>query len=151
MRLLLRCVAAFFALIAAPSLVVAALAQGSPTIAPDRQILVMVRHPPDHFRPNTSYGGNYGDDIASSARERLARRIARDHDLTFVDGWPMPMIGVDCFIMAVPAGHSTSVAAEELAHDSKVAWAEPVQLYQAQGGAASPNDPLYPAQPVSKD
>jgi subtilisin family serine protease len=130
---------------------VPALAQGSPTIAPDRQILVMVRHPPDHFRPNSNYGGNYGDDITRSARERLARSIARDHGLTFVDGWPMPMIGVDCFIMAVPAGHSTSLAAKELSNDSKVAWAEPVQLYEAQGRAASPNDPLYLAQPASKD
>lgn len=151
MKKLWTCVAAFCAAVAAPPLSVAASAQGSPGIAPDRQILVMVRHPPDHFRPNSTYGGNYGDDITRSARERLARGIARDHGLTFVDGWPMPMIGVDCFIMAVPAGHSTSVAAEELSHDSKVAWAEPVQLYEAQGAGTSPNDPLYPAQPASKD
>jgi subtilisin family serine protease len=62
----------------------------------------------------------------------------------------MPMIGVDCFIMAVPDGRSTSAAADELSKDSKVAWAEPVQLYQAQGGMASHNDPLYPAQPAAR-
>jgi subtilisin family serine protease len=60
----------------------------------------------------------------------------------------MPMIGVDCFIMAVPDGRSTSAAADELSRDTKVAWAEPVQLYQAQG-AALPNDPLYEAQPAA--
>ena len=76
--------------------------------------------------------------------------IAHDHGLTFVDGWPMPMIGVDCFIMAVPDGRSTAAAAHELSHDAKVAWAEPVKLYQAQGAAASPNDPLYPAQPAAR-
>ena len=127
-----------------------ALAQGSPTIPPERQILVMVGHPPDHFRPNGAYGGGYGDDLQRSARERLARGIAREHGLTFVDGWPMPMIGVDCFIMAVPDGRSAKAAADELAHDSKVSWAEPVQLYEAQGGSASHNDPLYPAQPAAK-
>ena len=128
-----------------------AFAQGSPTIPPDRQILVMVNHPPDHFRPGGSYGGGYGDDLERSSRERLARGIAREHGLTFVDGWPMPMIGVDCFIMAVPDSRSTKAAADELSHDKKVSWAEPVQLYEAKGGSASHNDPLYPAQPAAKD
>ena len=142
---LLTAVAAMFAL---PS---SAAAQGSPTIAPERQILVMVRHPADHYQPAGTYGGDYGNDLTRSARERLARGIARNHGLTFVDGWPMPMIGVDCFIMAVPDGRSTTAAAAELSHDSKVAWAEPVQLYEAQGGAASPNDPLFPAEPAARD
>ena len=127
-----------------------ALAQGSPTIPPERQILVMVNHPPDHFRAGGGYGGGYGDDLARSARERLARGIAREHGLTFIDGWPMPMIGVDCFIMAVPEGHSTKAAADELSHDAKVSWAEPVELYQAQGWNAYHNDPLYEAQPAAK-
>lgn len=125
-------------------------AQGSPNISPERQVLVMVRHPPDHYQPTGSYGGDYGNDLTRSARERLARAIARDHRLTFVDGWPMPMIGVDCFIMAVPDGRSTSAAVAELSRDTKVAWAEPVQLYQAQG-AASPNDPLFAAQPAARE
>ena len=145
-----RLLLAICALIAAFTLAAPASAQGSPNLPPDRQILVMVRHPPDHFRPNGGYGGGYGDDLARSARERLARGIARAHRLTFIDSWPMPMIGVDCFIMAVPQGQSTAAAAEELSRDAKVAWAEPVELYQAQGGTASHNDPLYAAQPAAK-
>jgi subtilisin family serine protease len=144
-RLFAACAAAAALALSAP-----AGAQGSPNIAPERQILVMVRHPSDHFRPNGAYGGGYGDDLGRSARERLARSIARQHGLTFVDGWPMPMIGVDCFIMAVPNGRSTTSAADELSQDSKVAWAEPVQLYHTQAGAASHNDPLYPAQPAAR-
>ena len=137
-------------LLTALALGVPAYAQGSPTIPPERQILVMVRHPPDHFHPNGGYGGGYGDDLTRSARERLARSIAREHRLTFVDGWPMPMIGVDCFIMAVPDARTTAAAADELSHDGKVAWAEPVQLFSAQGRTASPNDPLFPAQPAAR-
>ena len=142
----LRLLLAFLAVL---TLGESAYAQGSPTIPPERQILVMVKHPPDHFRPGGAYGGGYGDDLLRSARSRLARRIAKAHGLTFVDGWPMPMIGVDCFIMAVPEGRSTELAAQELSTDSKVAWAEPVELYHAEGTPASHNDPLYAAQPAA--
>ena len=139
-------------LLAALVLAAPALAQGAPSVPPERQILVMVRHPADHFHPSGAYGGGaYGDNLSRSARERLARAIAHDHRLTFLDGWPMPMIGVDCFIMAVPDGRSTAAAANELSHDSKVAWAEPVQLFQAQGASVHPNDPLFPAQPAARE
>ena len=118
--------------------------------APDRQILVMVRHPPEHYRPSAAYGGGYGDDLARSAREHLARRIAGKYGLTLVDAWPMPMIGYDCFVMAVPAGRSTSSAADQVSRDSDVAWAQPVGLYAAEGSAATHNDPLYAAEPAAR-
>ena len=38
---------------------------------PGRQIMVMVPHPADHFRPGAGYAGGYGDDLARSARERV--------------------------------------------------------------------------------
>lgn len=118
---------------------------------PDRQILVMVRHPPDHFRPNASYGGGgYGDLQARSARERLARRLANRYGLALVDAWPMPMIGVDCFVMAVPDGRSTAQAAEIVSHDREVAWSQPVELYSGQASpSGSPNDPLFAAEPAA--
>ncbi len=117
---------------------------------PEQQILVMVRHPADHYRPNGAYGGGYGDELARSARERLARRIARLHGLTLVDAWPMPKIGLDCFVMAVPRGRLTETAAQEVSHDAQVEWAQPVTLYEARGGSVSHNDPLFPAQPVTR-
>jgi hypothetical protein len=48
LRFLLTLLAAIAAIFALPSL---ASAQGSPTISPERQILVMVRHPPNHYQP----------------------------------------------------------------------------------------------------
>jgi len=128
-----------------------ALPQISPAAGAMREILVMVRHPADHYRPSGSYGGGYGDDVARSSRERLARGIARQYGLKFVEGWPMPMIGVDCFVMVVPSDRSTADVAAEVSHNSKVAWAEPVQTYRTQGGeSATPNDPLYVAQPAAR-
>ncbi len=151
---MLRRICAICTFVAFAALGASAFAQGSPTAPPERQILVMVKHPPDHFRAGGAYGGGYSggyaDDLGRSARARLARAIARQHRLTFVDSWPMPMIGVDCFIMMVPNGRSTTAAAEELSRDAKVAWAEPVELYSTQGTPASHNDPLYRAQPAAR-
>jgi len=67
-RLFLLCVALVLALAAVP-----AMAKSSAAAGPERQILVMVRHAPDHYRPNGAYGGGYGDELARSARQRLAR------------------------------------------------------------------------------
>jgi subtilisin family serine protease len=116
---------------------------------PEHEILVMVRHPPDHYRPSGAYDGGYGDELMRSARQRLARKIARSYRLTFVDQWPMPMIGMDCFVMAVTDGRSTAAAAQQVSHDSDVAWAQPVAMYQARSSATTPNDPLFAAEPAA--
>src|SRR5438046_2483832 len=115
----------------------------------DRQILVMLRIAPSHYRPTGDYGGAYSDPVSHAARERIARRIARQYALTLVDNWPMPMIGVDCFVMTVPGARSTSSAAEQVSHDSDVAWAQPMEVFNARGDTAPPNDPLYAAEPAA--
>jgi len=129
---------------------VSAQAANGPALAPERQIMVMVRHMPDHFRPNAGYGGAYGGDLARSSRERLAKAIARQYGLALVDDWPMPMAGVDCFIMAVPAGRAPKDMADQVSRDSRVAWSQPVQVYSAQAAGLGHNDPLYLAQPAAR-
>jgi hypothetical protein len=147
LRVALTVAAAAAAWVAATPVLAQAANQSS---TPERQIMVMVRHPPDHFRPNASYTGGYGSDLARSSRERLARSIARQYGLTLVDDWPMPMVGVDCFIMAVPAGRTTTETIALVSRDSRVAWSQPVQLYAAQGAGLQHNDPLYLAQPAAR-
>ncbi|HEY6048735.1 MAG TPA: S8 family serine peptidase [Sphingomicrobium sp.] len=142
-RLALLCAALFVLAQVVPAAATSALSR------PDQQILVMVRHPPDHYRPNGAYGGSYGDELTKSARDRLARRIAHQYGLTLVDAWPMPMIGMDCFVMAVPDGRSTTAAAKQVSHDASVSWSQPVALYGAQGSAAAADDPLFLAQPAA--
>ena len=148
-RGILRCFIAICLAMVATSRPLPAATALATAVPPDQQILVMVQHPPDHYRPNGAYGGGYGDGVARSARERLARRIARAHGLTLVDAWPMPMIGLDCFVMAVPTGRSRAAAIDDVSRDADVQWAEPVHTYDTQGSYASPNDPLYPAQPAA--
>ena len=134
------------AALAASSFAPAATVEGASAPA-DREILVIVRHPLDHYRATGAYGGGYGDELARSARQHLARRIARQYGLTLVDDWAMPMIGVDCFVMVVPQGRSTKAAAEQVSHDADVDWAEAAQLYSTRGAAH--NDPLYAAEPAA--
>lgn len=112
-----------------------------------RQVLVMLRLAPDHFRAGSSYAGGYGDGASRAARQRTADRLAREHGLARVTDWPMPLIGVDCFVLLAPAGRSTTEVAAELARDGAVAWSEPMQSYRAQG---APNDPMFALQPAAQ-
>lgn len=116
----------------------------------EQRILVLLRLAPQHYRPNSNYGGGYGDDLARGAARRLAKRIARKHGLTLVDDWPMPLLGLDCFIMAVPNGQSIEDAAQHVARDQSVAFSQPMHIYQVQEEARSYNDPLFLAQPVAR-
>jgi subtilisin family serine protease len=127
-----------------------AAALQTPAASPDRQVLVMVRHPLDHYRATGAYGGGYGDELARSARQHLARRLASQYGLTLVDNWAMPLIGVDCLVMLVPEGRSVAATAQQLSHDKDVDWAEAAQLYSARAaGEKAHNDPLYAAEPAA--
>jgi subtilisin family serine protease len=112
------------------------------------KILVMLRLPPEHFRPQSDYAGTYGESPSHIARQRLARRIARDHHLTLLSDWPMPLIGVDCFVMEVLPGQSAEAAAAQVSQDRRVEWSQPLQEFNAQAGGPAYNDPLLPAEPA---
>ena len=116
-----------------------------------RQILVMVRLSPDHLMPNAGYGGPYGDQLTSNLRRRLAEQIARRNNLDFVgDGWAMPLLGVDCYVMRVPPALSVEAAIARVERDPQVAWSEPMRVYQARSGGAPEGDPLFAVQPAAR-
>ncbi len=140
-------VAIAFAATLAPS------AHGQPTNEADdpaRQILVMVRLTPEHYRPGADAGGGYGDSLSRSARRRMAGRIARAHGLRFVDDWPMPLLALDCLVMAVPDGRPLDAVASEVSRDDGVAWSQPARFYHAQSDRGAHNDPLFPTQPAAR-
>ena len=112
-----------------------------------RQVLVMLRLPAQHFRPDASYGGGYLKDGGSAARRRVAGDIAAAHGLRLRDSWPMPAIGVDCFVMEEEGDAPLARVLDELAHDARVAWAQPLADYHA----LDAGDPLYPVQPAAHD
>jgi hypothetical protein len=115
------------------------------TAAP--QLLVMLRLPPQHFRPDSAYGGGYAGDAARVARRRVAAELAGTYGLKLVSAWPMPAIGVDCFVMEEAGGGPVERALAALARDPRVLWAQPVSMYEGLDGG----DPLYRVQPAARD
>jgi len=113
-------------------------------------VLVMLRLAPEHYRPGAAYGGSYGDRFSRGARKRLAESIARRYGLALVgEGWPMPLVGLDCYVMRAPQGQAAEVAAAQVSHDPRVAWSEPLRIYRTQGSYDRENDPLFAAQPAA--
>ena len=130
-----------------------ALAAGGPARAQaeeaQRQVLVMLQLPKAHYRPDGSYAGSYGEGVGRRSRQQLAQDLARTHRLEIRSEWPMPMAGVDCFVMHLPAGdaRTTVQVAQAVSEDKRVAWAQPVSLYQAE---SAQQEPLYAAQPAAQ-
>jgi subtilisin family serine protease len=133
----------------------------------DHQLLVMLRLPATHYRPDATYGGRYIDDNSRSARQRRAEDLARQHDLTLVEGWPMAILGIDCYVMRYPDSTDADHLISQLSRDPQVEWAQPVARFKgmAQAAGASPatvgkaalladaesgGDPLYSVQPAAR-
>lgn len=137
----------------------AALAQAAlPASAPPaasadpQRVLVMLPLPAPHYRADRGYSGRYGDAAADAAQRRVASSLARDAGLTLADDWPMPLLGVHCFVMALPAGAAPQAlqqALQALSHDPRVAWAQPLNEFRALAAHAQHDDPLYTAQPAA--
>jgi len=120
---------------------------GSPPESRTR-ILVMLRMPPEHFRARGGYGGTYGDSATREARQRVAKQIAAANHLAVVDSWPMPILGVDCFVMEIADGASADDAIARVSKDRHVAWSQPLTMFRTMGTAGGEHsDPLYPTQP----
>ncbi len=120
-------------------------AEGRSEAAP-RQILVMLRMPPQHYHPDAAYAGRYPNDSGRAARHRAAQELAAAHGLKLVDDWPMPVIGIDCYVMQQDGDAPLERALDALSRDPRVAWAQPMHMYQGLDGG----DPLYPVQPAAR-
>jgi len=115
----------------------------------ERQGLLMLRAPPAHYRPDASYGDGYQAAPQRAARRRIARALAAGVGLHVHDDWPMPALGVDCFVLEAPDRASALRAAQRLAADPRVESAQPVQLFRVLADERAPTDPLAAAQPAT--
>ncbi len=116
--------------------------------ADERRILVMLRVPARHYRPDLAYGGGYRSQPGAQARRRLAGRLADAHGLRLVDDWPMPALGLDCFVLEAPSAATRASVLPRLAADPRVESAQAVQSFRLLAAAAG--DPLAGAQPAMR-
>ena len=127
-------------------------ADADASVAVDRQLLLMLRAPPPHFRPEASYGGGYRDAPGRDARRRVARSLARAHGLRLLDDWPMPALGLDCFVMEAPSADGRARLLVQLAADPRVESVEPMQAFRMlRDVMAADGDPLAATQPAVAD
>jgi len=110
-----------------------------------RQVLVMLRVAPPHFRPDVDYAGGYDSRVGRDARRRIAEGLASQYGLKIIDAWPMPALGVDCFVMETQSTSSLARLVEKLSLDPRVESAQSMNLFHVLGY----NDPLYSLQPAA--
>ena len=110
------------------------------------QVLVLIAMPPAHYRPDAHYAGGYADAAGSAARQRIAAALARSNGLTLATDWPMPVLGLDCYVMNVPASRQAEEVALELARDRRVAWAQPMQVFRS----LARDEPVALARPTTR-
>jgi len=111
----------------------------------EHRVLVMVRVPPAHYRPDGSYGGGYDAQAGRAARRRVASEVASGHGLLVESEWPMVSLGVDCFLMKAPDNRPLQELLDGLAKDSRTVWAQPLHTFHS----LAHNDPLFPLQPAA--
>ncbi|MEO8959300.1 MAG: S8 family serine peptidase [Rudaea sp.] len=115
---------------------VASPADDAISAAVAHRVLVMLHLPPQHFRPGANYGG-YADPPGHGARRRIAEKLARENGLALQSDWPMPALGVDCYVMRVPRQRDIADVVQHLSRDPHVTWAQPMNLFHGMGRPTS--------------
>ncbi len=114
------------------------------------QIMVMMELPANHIRAGSTYSAGYGNARQKALRQRLGKSIAKKYGLKFIDNWPMPLMGIECFIMEVPSNVMVDALIVKLSDDKHVSWAEPMRDYGVLSAKRTYNDPLYSVSPAGQ-
>lgn len=114
--------------------------------AANHQLLVMLRLPAPHFRPDANYLRSYDTQFGREGQKRVAEALARQFKLRIVDSWPMPALGVDCFVMEAGENAPLAQIIEDMSRDTRVESIQGMNLFRA----LAHHDPLYPLQPTAK-
>lgn len=110
------------------------------------QVLVLMKVAPPHFRPDGAYASGYADAAGRSARRRAAAALARSHGLRLATDWPMPALGLDCYVMDVPPPLRPEDVAGAMAGEPQVAWVQAMNVFRPLGH----DDPLFGLQPAAR-
>lgn len=133
----------------APGQRIGRVQEEAPAQADERRILMMLRLPVAHYRPDLAYGGGYRNPSDSASRRRTARELAGKHGLRLLDGWPMPALGLDCYVLEAATVEAGRRELPKLLADSRVESAQMVQRFRLL--SQRHGDPLSLAQPVVRE
>jgi subtilisin family serine protease len=84
--------------------------------------------------------------VRQGAQRRIAEDLARRHALKVIEGWPMPALGVDCFVLEGATAADIDAAVEAIGRDARVESVQTMNVFHVLGH----NDPLYPLQPAAR-
>jgi hypothetical protein len=68
--------------------------------------------------------------VHPTAWRAVARQLAADYGLDLVASWPMQALGEQCIVFSGPSGVARDRLVARLAHDPRVAMAEPLQRFR---------------------
>ncbi len=117
------------------------------TAAASREILVTVRQPESLAlgltgTPSQRYQQRrYGP---TPSVDRILSRLAHEHSLERVEGWPIQTLSVYCEVLAVPEGRSVDAVIAELANDPRVELVQRMHVFDTQ--TSSFDDPYVDLQ-----
>ena len=109
------------------------------------RVLVLLRAPAAHFRADGNYASGYADASGRAARRRVAAALAEKHGLALLTEWPMPVVGLDCYVLAVPDGRAADAVADALGQEPGVDSAQAMNTFRPLGH----DDPLFTLQPAA--
>lgn len=114
----------------------------------ERGWVVVLDDPRPPRRRGWASGVGYGGRFAyeqDPTLARLARAIAKDHDVSVSDQWPVRALGVHCLVVEIDGDAEPVLAA--LRADPRVRWVQPLNGFELLEGAARA-DPYRHLQPA---
>ena len=94
------------------------------------RILIMIKDTRvTHYHPGQDFAAAYGWTGRTAAR-RAAEAVADEHGLRLVDEYPMPSLGLRCFVAEIPAERYLVRVIEGLNADTRIEWAQPIQEFR---------------------
>ena len=95
-----------------------------------QRILIMIKDTRvTHYRPGQDFGTAYGWSGRTAAR-RAAEAVADEHGLRLVDEYPMPSLGLRCFVAEIPIERLPERVLQSLNADARIEWAQPIREFQ---------------------
>ena len=95
-----------------------------------QRVLIMIKDTRiAHYHAGQDSSAGYGLSRRTAAR-RAAEAVADEHGVRLLDEWPMPSLGVRCFVAEIPVERIPERVLEALNADTRIEWAQPIREFR---------------------